>query len=40
MKMKLREDKIQKLEQEHGITPDENASLLQQEIKILQEQLQ
>lgn len=37
MKMKLREDKIQKLEQEHGITPDENASLLQQEIKILQE---
>lgn len=30
--MKLREDKIQKLEQEHGIDKDENVKILNEEI--------
>lgn len=38
--MKLREDKIAKLEQEHAITPDENYQILEQELKLLKEQLE
>lgn len=40
MKLKLREDKIAKLEQEHQISPDEEITMLQQEIKLLNEQLE
>lgn len=40
MKLKLREDKITKLEQEHTLQPDEVQRQLQEEIKILNEQLE
>jgi hypothetical protein len=40
MKMKLREDKIAKLESEQGLTPDENTRLLTEEIIILKKQLE
>lgn len=40
MKLKLRENKILKLEQEHKITYEEELVQLQQEIEILKEQLE
>ena len=40
MKLKLREDKIQKLETEHQIVMNEECINLQSELKIIQEQLE
>lgn len=40
MKLKLREDKIAKLEAEHSINMSEECVNLQSELKMLQEQLE
>ena len=40
MKLKLRDDKINKLEKENQISQDEQVSILNQEIKMLKDQLE
>jgi predicted transcriptional regulator len=40
MKIKLREDKIQKLENEHQISPSEETAMLQEEVSLLKQQLE